>query len=91
MLTDTLPLNAASSYETSPSRLPRAIVPLLIERRGKLRHAAAPASPAMNSRRRICHPSFRCYEQADLRNPYRDHYVATVFIIPYWSAMTAPR
>jgi AraC family transcriptional regulator len=38
MLTDTLPMNAASAYETSPSRLPRAIVPLSIEKRGKLRH-----------------------------------------------------
>jgi AraC family transcriptional regulator len=38
MLTDTLPMNAASSYETSPSRLPRAIVPLSIEKRGKVRY-----------------------------------------------------
>jgi len=38
MLTDTLPKNAEGSYETSPSRLPRAIVPLSMERRGKLRH-----------------------------------------------------
>jgi AraC family transcriptional regulator len=38
MLTDTLPINAASFYETSPSRLPRAIVPLSIERRGKPGH-----------------------------------------------------
>ena len=35
MLTDTLPTNAASSYETSPSRLLRAIVPPSIEKRGK--------------------------------------------------------
>ena len=38
MLTNSLPMNAASSYGTSPSRLPRAIVPLSIEKRGKLRH-----------------------------------------------------
>jgi AraC family transcriptional regulator len=38
MLTDTLPKNAEGSYETSPSRLPRAIVPLSIRSRGKLRH-----------------------------------------------------
>src|ERR1700730_5917759 len=38
MLTDSLPMNAASSYETHSSRLSRAIVPLSIERRGKLRH-----------------------------------------------------
>src|ERR1700693_5310111 len=39
MLTDSLPMNAASSYETNSSRLPRAIVPLSIEKRGRLRHA----------------------------------------------------
>ena len=38
MLTNSLPMNAASSCETNSSRLPRAILPLSIERRGKLRH-----------------------------------------------------
>ena len=38
MLTDTLPMNAASSHEMGPSRLPRAIVPLSFEKCGRLRY-----------------------------------------------------
>jgi AraC family transcriptional regulator len=38
MLTDSPPMNPASFYETNSSRLPRAIVSLSIEKRGKLRH-----------------------------------------------------
>src|ERR1700719_4532841 len=38
MLTDSLPTNALSSYETRHSHLPRAVMPLPIERRAGPRH-----------------------------------------------------